>query len=89
MPKQLKIDKVIEEISKTKLQIDELQIRLKKLEQQKTEIENSEIIGIVRGGNISADELFEMIKLFQEDKQTKFDRDNKFMKEMEVLKIEN
>lgn len=89
MPKQLKIDKVIEEISKTKLQIDELQIRLRKLEQQKTEIENSEIIGIVRGGNISADELFEMIKLFQEDKQTKFDRDNKFMKEMEVLKIEN
>lgn len=83
MAKTAKIEKVIDEISKTKIQISELQSRLKQLEQQRTEIENSDIVGTVRSYNISIKELEEMIKLFKANKAVKIN------KEQEVLENES
>jgi len=60
-----KINKVIDEIERMKMKISEYQGKLKELEQQKMELENSEIVGIVRSGKISADELNELIKNFR------------------------
>ncbi len=48
-----KIERVCNEIEKTKAQLAELQSRLRELERKKTELENLEIIGTVRSGDIS------------------------------------
>lgn len=52
-----KAAKVEAEIGKVKDKIAELQTRLRDLEQKKTEIENSEIVGVVRNMNIPLDQL--------------------------------
>lgn len=44
-----KIDKVCAEINKTKAKISDYQARLRELEKQKTELENIEIVELVRG----------------------------------------
>ena len=49
--------KIQAEIEKVKAKIVEQQTRLKELEQKKLEVENSEIVDIVRGMSISLDEL--------------------------------
>ena len=51
-----KIQKVMEEIEKTKTKITEHQIRLRELERQKTELENAEIIAIFRKEKMTEDE---------------------------------
>lgn len=52
-----KSEKIQEEIDKVKAKIAEQQTRLKELEQNKREVENSEIVEVVRGMSIPLDEL--------------------------------
>ena len=53
----VKIERVIREIEKTKGKINEFQAKLRDLEKQKTELENLEIIGAIRGMDISIADL--------------------------------
>jgi len=57
-----KIQRICNEIDKTKGKIQEQQARLRDLERQKTEIENLEIVNVVRGMNISFADLAEILK---------------------------
>lgn len=59
-----KLEKIIQDIDRTKTKISEMQIRLRELEKQKVETENSEILDIVKG-NITKDELAKLIKAFK------------------------
>ena len=52
-----KSEKIQGEIDKVKAKIAEQQARLKELEQNKREVENSEIVDVVRGMSIPLDEL--------------------------------
>jgi len=52
-----KTAKVEAEIEKTRAKISEMQGKLKDLEQRRTELENSEIVEIVRGMSIPLEEL--------------------------------
>lgn len=52
-----KSEKIQGEIDKVKAKITEQQTRLKELEQNKREVENSEIVEVVRGMSIPLDEL--------------------------------
>ena len=52
-----KSQKIQDEIEKVKAKINEQQARLKELEKNKLEAENSEIVDIVRGLSISLEEL--------------------------------
>ena len=57
-----KLERVKRDIDKTKDKIIEAQARLKELERQKTEMENTEIVDVVRGMNISITDLAELLK---------------------------
>ncbi|MCC8022573.1 MAG: DUF4315 family protein [Clostridiales bacterium] len=57
-----KLERVKRDIDKTKEKISEAQARLKELERQKTELENTEIVDVVRGLNISITDLAELLK---------------------------
>ena len=57
-----KIQRVCNEIEKSKGKIAAEQTRLRDLEKQKTEFENLEIVNAVRGMNISFADLAEMLK---------------------------
>jgi len=83
------INKVDENIAKTKLQINELQQVLRQLEQEKINLENNEIIGIVRKDNISIDELCEIVKMFKINKKTKYSKENKENKERGQTESDN
>jgi len=61
----LKVDRITAEIEKTKNKITEFQARLRDLERQKTEAENTEILAVVRSANISQKELMEFINAFK------------------------
>lgn len=61
----LKLQKVLSEIDKTKNKIAAQQTRLRELEQQKTELENTEIVGMVRGLDVAPEELAAFIKAFR------------------------
>ena len=52
-----KIERVSKDIEKTRDKISEFQARLRELEKQKTELENMEIVDVVRGMSVSMDEL--------------------------------
>ena len=57
-----KIERVCKEIDKTKGKIGELQARLRELERQKTELENTEIVETVQGMDISLADLASMLR---------------------------
>ncbi len=65
-----KIEKVCAEIDKTKTKISEYNARLRELEKQKTELENTEIVELVRGVEASPAELAAFIKAFREKSGT-------------------
>jgi len=52
-----KINKVVDEINKTKDKIAQLQELLPKLERKKSELENAEIIRLVRSSSVAPEEL--------------------------------
>lgn len=57
-----KIERICKDIEKTKCKINELQARLRELEKQKTELENTEIVETVRGMDISLSDLAAMLR---------------------------
>lgn len=57
-----KIQKIVTEIEKIKGKITTQQARLRELEQQKTELENTEIVGMVRGLEVTPEELASIIQ---------------------------
>lgn len=61
-----RIQKVCDEIDKTRSKISEYQARLKDLERQKTELENADIVAMVRGIDIQPDEFAEFVRMFKE-----------------------
>ena len=61
----MKLQRVQNEIEKTKSKISDLQNRLKELENQKTEIENNNILAVVRSANLSQQELIDFIHAFK------------------------
>ena len=65
-----KIEKLEKEIEKTKTKIAEMQAKLHKLEEQKTELENTEIVELVRGVEASPAELAAFIKAFRDKSGT-------------------
>ncbi len=81
MARTKKLIKVDESIEKTKAQIIELQQTLRELEQEKTKLENIEIVGIIRKSDISIEQLSKIIKLFKTS--------NNFNVEMELVKSED
>ena len=57
-----KIERVCKDIEKTKIKLSEQQARLRELEKQKTELENMEIVDVVRGMDISLADLAALLK---------------------------
>ena len=57
-----KIQKIVTEIEKVKSKIATQQARLREVEQQKTELENTEIVGMVRGLEVTPEELANIIQ---------------------------
>ena len=55
------------DITKAKDKIAELNSRLKKLSQERTETENAEIIGAIRSGKMSDREYLAIVKRFRQD----------------------
>ena len=60
-----KLAKINAEIVKTREKIADYQARLKELERQKTEIENTEIVELVRGVDATPKELAAFIRAFR------------------------
>ena len=59
------LEKTVAEIGKTKEKINELQGRLRELEQKKTALENAQIVEAVRAVNIPLDELAAVLRSLQ------------------------
>ena len=62
-----KIDKLAKEIERTKEKIAELQGKVREMEKQKTELENTDIVAIVRSLNLSPQQLADFIRGRQEN----------------------
>ena len=65
-----RIKKVISEIEKTKAKIADYQSRLKELERTKTELENADIVAMVRGIDIPPAEFEAFAQAFMEQRKT-------------------
>ena len=61
----LKLEKLTAEIKKTKARITVLQARLQEMEQQQSELENTEIVELVRSVTATPEELAAFIKAFR------------------------
>ncbi|MPN25595.1 hypothetical protein SDC9_173007 [bioreactor metagenome] len=61
-----KLTKLQMEIDKTKQKISEQQTKLRELEHQKTEIENTEIVELVRSMKMNTSELSTFLKVYRE-----------------------
>jgi predicted nucleic acid-binding Zn-ribbon protein len=61
-----RIEKLGNEIDKLKKKITEYQSRLRDLERQKTELENADIVAMVRDVDIPPDQFAEFVRLFKE-----------------------
>ena len=57
-----KIEKLEKEIDKTKNKIAEMQARLRDLEKQKTELENTDYVAIARSFHLTPQQLAEFLK---------------------------
>lgn len=62
----MKLDRIAKEIDKAKAKMAEMQARLADLEKQKTEMENMEIINLVRSVNLPQDGLAALIRSYRE-----------------------
>lgn len=61
-----KLNKIIAEIDKAKQKISEQQGKLRELERQKTELENTEIVELVRSTKMNTGELSTFLKAYRE-----------------------
>ena len=57
-----KLEKLGIEIAKTKAKIETMQARLREMEKQKTELENTDYVSIARSYNMTPAELAEFLK---------------------------
>ena len=62
-----KIQKVCEEIEKTKRKVSEYTNRLRDLERLKTELENADIVSLVRSVGMGGDELTAFLQAYKEN----------------------
>lgn len=62
-----KIEKLAKDIEKTKAKITELQARLRDLEKQKTELENTDFVAVARSYHLTPQELAEFLKMRKMD----------------------
>ena len=60
-----KIEKLAKDIEKTKANIAEQQARLRDLEKQKTELENTDFVAVARSYHLTPQELAEFLKTRQ------------------------
>ena len=60
-----KIEKVNNEIGKTKAKLSEFQSKLRELEREKTRLENEQIIALIRSEKISDAELTALMRSFR------------------------
>lgn len=60
-----KIEKLAKDIEKTKAKIAEQQARLRGLEKQKTELENTDFVAVARSYHLTPQELAEFLKTRQ------------------------
>ena len=60
-----KIEKLGKEIKKTKVKITELQNRLRNLEEQKTELENTDYVAVARSFHLTPQQLADFLKAQQ------------------------
>ena len=67
-----KIERVNKDIDKTTEKISEYQARLRELEKQKTELENTEIVEAVRGMDIPLTDLPAILKALREQNGAPF-----------------
>ena len=65
-------ERILLNISKTKEKIADLQDKLRELERQKTELENTEIVELVRGTKMNTTELATFLKAYREKNDTSF-----------------
>lgn len=84
-----KLKKMTDEMEKTKAKISELQSRYKDLERQKTELENANIIAMVRGIDVPPDEFAEFVRLFKEQQKTAAVPDMDYPNDKEDVTVEN
>lgn len=61
-----KIEKIASEIEKTKTRIAASQVRLAELEQQKTDLENTDIVNLFRSVDVPPADLAGFIRAFKE-----------------------
>ena len=59
------IEKLEKEIDRTKAKIAEMQAKLRKLEEQKTELENTDYVAVARSFHLTPQELADFLKLRQ------------------------
>jgi len=62
----LKIEKITTEIERLREKINAKQLRLRDLERQKTELENAEIIAMIRSVDIAPNEFPAFVRMFKE-----------------------
>ncbi|WP_249030191.1 DUF4315 family protein [Tannockella kyphosi] len=79
-----KIKKVIKEIDNTEQKIAEFQERLKQLNQEKVDLENLEIIGMVRGMKVTTYDIENVMKSF-----TDFYKNGASLKQEDKKKMED
>ena len=79
-----KKEKVILEIAKTKEKISVLQSKLRELERKKTELENTEIVELVRSTKMNTSELSTFLKAYRENDASFF-----IQKQEEITHEEN
>jgi len=60
-----RIEKIKDEIAKTKDKVNKGQIRLRELEKQLVDLENADIISAIRGVDIPPDELANFVQMFK------------------------
>ena len=84
-----KIERVNKDIDKTKEKISEFQTRLRDLEKQKTELENTEIVEAVRGMDISLNDLPAVLKALREQNGALFTSGQLGPKSTNIEKGEN
>ena len=60
-----KIEKLAKDIEKTKAKIAEQQARLRDLEKQKTELENTDFVAVARSYHLTPQELADILKTRQ------------------------
>lgn len=64
------MEKLAAEIDRLRRKIAEYQERLKSLEEEKTQRENTEIVGLVRSSEITPEELAQLFRAFQQTRRS-------------------